>query len=447
MNKYLILIIIISYKSFIVGAQYLYDPSFEKDFTGLNNWYHCNYNSTPDFQPGQWNVELPPSDGNRYMGLIMLPGGDADGPKNEDVTTKLLKPLYKDTFYIISIDLAYAPNAYNGGNSPQKFRIAGGNGNCIFEDVLNLTDYITDTIWKRHFYTVKPTLDSITYIKLEIYNQPPLRLLFHSYTVLDNMNLTKIHIDTFPKVCKGQQNVIYQLPQFPCLNSFNWSYSGKGISVIDSSSFMVANFDETATSGTLNLNLITCEGTYGPISILITVDSLPLAAGNILGKRLACSSVSNIYSIIPVKNAEYYNWNYLGTGAILTGNSDSISISFSEIETSGILSVFPVNHCGTGDQSPPLSLEVNPCDISFPNSFSPNGDGKNDLFVIHNLYINSQLVIFDRSGRIVFQSNNYQNDWNGNDMTGNKLPTDTYWYVFTSKYIPNPVKGYIYLKR
>lgn len=51
-----------------------------------------------------------------------------------------------------------------------------------------------------------------------------------------------------------------------------------------------------------------------------------------------------------------------------------------------------------------------------PNSFSPNGDGKNDFFYIKSREIDPiffHLIIFDRWGKVVFESNNIHEKWNG----------------------------------
>ncbi len=81
-------------------------------------------------------------------------------------------------------------------------------------------------------------------------------------------------------------------------------------------------------------------------------------------------------------------------------------------------------------------LNVLPVKLFIPNVFTPNGDGVNDTFVISEkgnnneekpinvYYEHSELVVFNRYGRTVYKSSNYQNDWDG----GN-LPDGTYFYV------------------
>jgi gliding motility-associated-like protein len=106
-----------------------------------------------------------------------------------------------------------------------------------------------------------------------------------------------------------------------------------------------------------------------------------------------------------------------------------------------------------------ISLDGTPtykCGLFFPEGFSPNGDGKNDFFTIKGIldFPENELTIYNRWGELVFQTFNYNNDWDGKAsvrslMSGNNgyLPNDTYYYVFTSKSNNKSYSGYIYLIR
>lgn len=63
------------------------------------------------------------------------------------------------------------------------------------------------------------------------------------------------------------------------------------------------------------------------------------------------------------------------------------------------------------------------------NILSPNGDGENDNWVIKDIerYPDNEVTIFDRSGRVVFQTKNYQNNWTG-QFSGVPLAEGTYFY-------------------
>ena len=58
-----------------------------------------------------------------------------------------------------------------------------------------------------------------------------------------------------------------------------------------------------------------------------------------------------------------------------------------------------------------------------PNVFTPNGDGKNDVFEVKGLPENSRLRVYDRWGSRVYFEENYNNGW-----TGGKQADGTYYY-------------------
>ncbi len=67
-----------------------------------------------------------------------------------------------------------------------------------------------------------------------------------------------------------------------------------------------------------------------------------------------------------------------------------------------------------------------------PNVFSPNGDGYNEFFQIKNIenYPKNTLTVFNRWGELVYENNQYQNDWNGSYRLSNEpLPSGTYYYT------------------
>lgn len=78
----------------------------------------------------------------------------------------------------------------------------------------------------------------------------------------------------------------------------------------------------------------------------------------------------------------------------------------------------------------PLYLVKEILDVRVENNvLTPNGDGKNDVFIIGGIekYPNNRLRIFDRAGRLIYANDNYQNDWNGY-FNGSPLMEDTYYY-------------------
>ena len=141
-------------------------------------------------------------------------------------------------------------------------------------------------------------------------------------------------------------------------------------------------------------------------------------------------------------------------------NSNEETPRFTYVEAGDFTTELKVYNPQGCDTSYYKTIKVNPVKLKVPNVFTPNGDGVNDYFIISideaggniddsgsgtrtrddsdpepqyeyenyeplsSYYESTELVIFNRWGRIVFQSKDYQNDWDGGD-----LPDATYFYV------------------
>src|SRR5690606_20240432 len=67
-------------------------------------------------------------------------------------------------------------------------------------------------------------------------------------------------------------------------------------------------------------------------------------------------------------------------------------------------------------------------DFEVPNVITPNNDNVNDVFKIKGLMPNTELLIVNRWGNLIYQTDNYDNTWNGRDMNGNPVPDGVYMY-------------------
>lgn len=72
----------------------------------------------------------------------------------------------------------------------------------------------------------------------------------------------------------------------------------------------------------------------------------------------------------------------------------------------------------------------------FPNSFTPSGDGLNEVFKIETLaeFTNFKLLIFNRWGEQIFESNDKNKGWDGN-FNGKKAPFGVYVYKFSGSIV------------
>lgn len=70
------------------------------------------------------------------------------------------------------------------------------------------------------------------------------------------------------------------------------------------------------------------------------------------------------------------------------------------------------------------------CTIS--NVITPNGDGENESFDLTGLDVN-RIEIYSRWGRLVYEQNNYTDQWHGQNMHNGELPDSTYYYILYLK--------------
>jgi gliding motility-associated-like protein len=77
-----------------------------------------------------------------------------------------------------------------------------------------------------------------------------------------------------------------------------------------------------------------------------------------------------------------------------------------------------------------VKITITQSDIKIAPLFTPNGDGKNDVFEIRGLnkYVENELIIVNRWGNEVFRQRNYQNTWKGEGLNDG-----TYYYLLRVK--------------
>lgn len=119
-----------------------------------------------------------------------------------------------------------------------------------------------------------------------------------------------------------------------------------------------------------------------------------------------------------------YNWSNGSTdSSIFNLNAGDYDLTVSDSENCSTSETFEVR---LSDDS-----GVNCDTLIIYDVFSPNGDGRNDTWIIDGLFEYSEidLQIFNRWGGKVYEANPYNNDWDGRSMKGEALPTATYYYI------------------
>ncbi|MFA5782318.1 MAG: gliding motility-associated C-terminal domain-containing protein, partial [Bacteroidales bacterium] len=130
-----------------------------------------------------------------------------------------------------------------------------------------------------------------------------------------------------------------------------------------------------------------------------------------------------------------YVWNHGGY------NTSSVEFSPNGIPGPHIVSVVKTG-CTTATDTVIVTGKL--CDVTVPNVFTPNGDGYNDFFFIKGLkdYPNTLLQIYNRWGKKIYESTNYQNDWDGKSYSDG-----VYFFIITFIDYYEPMTGTITIFR
>ena len=119
----------------------------------------------------------------------------------------------------------------------------------------------------------------------------------------------------------------------------------------------------------------------------------------------------------------------VNNGSLLWSTGDTSEVI--SVSQAGMYSVIAENICGVAGDTVDISFYT--CDIWFPNAFSPNGDGLNDIIRVRGTlfaFDHFALSIFNRWGARVFYTENIYEGWDGK-VNNNMEDIGTYFYMIT----------------
>lgn len=156
----------------------------------------------------------------------------------------------------------------------------------------------------------------------------------------------------------------------------------------------------------------------------ITVNPLPVAG---IVSNQGSSISKGVTAVLMASGGTSYIWST--ANGIVGGQTTANLTVRPSVTTTYTVTVSNASGC-TSMQSFTLEVASDYQALSATNILSPNGDGKNDVWVVKNidLYPNNEVKIFDRAGRILYNKKGYDNSWNGT-LNGAPLKEGTYYYV------------------
>jgi len=173
-----------------------------------------------------------------------------------------------------------------------------------------------------------------------------------------------------------------------------------------------------------------------------------------IGFEIGNFDLSHTYSFITENFDLSIQTTFYPSENDLLNNTNSINTLLEYQNTSNPQTIFiKAENTDTGCFSTTtFDISVYNCPPTIPEAFSPNGDGINDDFEIlglANIFVDYEILIYNRYGNLVFEGNNNKPFWNGNLLKTNKtVPTATYFYtLYLNDAEYKPINNWVYLRR
>jgi gliding motility-associated-like protein len=228
-------------------------------------------------------------------------------------------------------------------------------------------------------------------------------------------------------ICEGSSTVLTAQGG----SIFTWSPGGATTSVITVSPSANTCYSVTVSNGACSDDTSICV-TVVPASTF-TVNAGPDQTINV-GQQTTLNNTSS---------SSTYNWSPV-TG--LSCSTCANPVANPTVTTTYTLTT-TVGSCMSND-SVTIYVEMNCGEVFVPNTFSPNGDGKNDFISIRSSCIKTMnFVIYDRWGNRVFEStdvtivNDPKNGWDGY-YHGKLMDAAVFFYTLNVEMINNETKVY-----
>ncbi|MGK0391755.1 MAG: gliding motility-associated-like protein, partial [Maribacter sp.] len=130
-------------------------------------------------------------------------------------------------------------------------------------------------------------------------------------------------------------------------------------------------------------------------------------------------------------------------------SSSAISSPIYNAIEDGVFTVTGVDENGCTNTAMQIISVTDDYNLRPTNIITPDGNGQNDFWIIQNIenYQKGIISIFDRWGGEVFNTIEYQNDWDGRNKNGDILPDGSYFYTISFPDNERTYKGAISIMR
>ena len=268
----------------------------------------------------------------------------------------------------------------------------------------------------------------------------------HTYSDPGEYIVTLIITD--PESCNGVDTFSVTINY---LYEFNTGFVSEALGCIPIDATFTSNFtdgdtylwdfgDGTSDSGESVIHTYTIPGEYlvqlityncgipDTVSQLVIIDGLPTAFFDDDPYYIIVNTLVTFTNLST--NAVTYEWTFGDGGTSTDKNAQHV---FTELGTYNVC-LTATNSNGCSDTyCRTVEAEASGV-IDIPTAFTPNGDGINDVLYVKGFGIqNMQLLIFNRWGELVFQTEDYKIGWDGS-YHGKLQEMEVYVYSLTGNF-------------
>lgn len=382
------------------------------------------------------DVPIPIPDGYGMMGMVesvpesyKLTNPPSTVYSKSYVATCLTQPLLPGNFYQLNVDVGIgleqasdAINKYHGG-PPQTIAIYGFSGDCKLipnRSVPNLVECLSVTTpqWKK-IATGVARVDAFGWTTVSLRFAVPEKVTalaigpdcstkyqigLHGYYI-DNLKMFRATIPIFqienganPNFCIGENPAVkLQISHAFAGSSIQWYKDGKAL--VGEKGFSLEVNGSRYGEGSYQCYLK--NDTVCLLSDSFAVKWSKRPAVNLGADTTLCFSETMM--IEPGVTDIDYKWH---------DGSNQVNYF---VRKPGTYSVTLSNSCATVSDA--IKIDYKECllDLTMPTAFTPNNDGKNDVYRIRSNHVPTdyRMQIFNRYGQVVFESKDATKGWDG----------------------------------
>lgn len=223
--------------------------------------------------------------------------------------------------------------------------------------------------------------------------------------------------------CDESSVLLTLSPSLPAGYSVVWSpggSSGDELEVTNSGQVSVTVADDAG-----------CDTYVSTVEVVISTTPVITASPDTDIPLVLCPNEVEQLSL-SVVGVEFYDWNLLCNGEVIdlpgqeTLNLTSLMIPAACFGQFLTLEGVADNECGAERVEWTVMADI--CFVKFPNIFTPDNDPNSVnnrlIFEGSEAYDHVEVFVYDRWGNLVFEDDNYINNWDGEDVN-----EGTYWYI------------------